>query len=90
MVISGIIIMFVAGCILIYNLVVTPALWGVKWPLLWVMLLSFAVGIGFNLVAFACISGLMNTVSRVKKKLKEHIEKHKTFEVLKRVREKAI
>lgn len=82
LVIPGVIMILVAACSIIYMIVYTPPLWGIRGPLIAVMLLSSASGIGFMLVLAGIISGLISTKSRIKKQ----IEKRKAIKLVKKLR----
>jgi hypothetical protein len=75
-VVTGIIFLVFPLCWIIWDLIMTPALWGEKSPLIYLMLKALCVGVGFTITGQAIIAGFMNTVSRSAKKRKPTIAEY--------------
>ena len=69
-----------------WNLVMTPALWGERMPLIYLMLWAVGIGVGVSLTGQAYIAGIMSTASRTIRKVKDKRIKAERLELVKKLR----
>ena len=82
MVAVGIILIIGSFSWIIFIMAFTPSLYGVRWPLIYLIVLGASLGVGLVGAGSGVAYGILSTKSRIKKK----IEHHKTLEILKKMR----